>query len=138
MSEQAPMKLPAGSPEKKPATPPENKGNGPPAPDFEAAAKLIKDDIATLSTRTSKANGDKSAAWKRVQDDCHVNKGAAKAAANLSTLSDEMQSEWLRSFFGLLKPLGIGVRRDLVDIAEGVEGLMIPLKDAPTSELETT
>lgn len=33
-------------------------------------------------------------------------------------------------------PLGIGVRRDLVDLAQGVPGLMIPLKDAPVSELE--
>lgn len=131
---------PASSPETKPASPPETKGkpgdNGPPAPDFEAAAKVIRDDIATISTRSSKLNGDKSASWKRVQDEFHVNKAAAKDAAKIANMSEELQSEYLRSFFGLMKPLGIGVRRDLVDLAEGVEGLMIPVKDAPESELE--
>lgn len=150
---------PAGAPESKPATPPEIKprtkpdkpielpgrakptpppagDNGPPAPDFDKAAKIIRDDCATITTRSQKLNGDKSAAWKRVQDECHVNKAAAKDAAKIAGMSDEMQSEYLRSLFGLMRPLGIGVRRDLVDLAEGVEGLVIPLKDAPASELE--
>lgn len=157
---------PAKPPETKPETPGENKGpeprtrpdapivqpkqtpapapkdakagdNGPPKPDFDAAAKIIRDDLATLTTRGAKINGDKSASWKRVQDECHVNKAAAKDAAKIAGMSDEMQSEYLRSLFGLLGPLGIGVRRDLVDLAEGVEGLIIPLKDAPESELES-
>lgn len=130
---------PAGAPEKKPATPPETKAagdNGPPAPDFDAAAKIIREDISTISTRSSKLNGDKSASWKRVQDDCHVNKAAAKDAAKIANMSDELQSEYLRSFFGLMKPLDIAIRRDLVGLAEGVEGLVIPVKDAPASELE--
>lgn len=120
--------------------PPPAKGeagkNGAPAPDFDAAAKIIRDDLATLTSRSAKLNGDKSASWKRVQDECHVNKAAAKDAAKIAGMSDEMQSEYLRSLFGLMRPLGIGVRRDLVDLAEGVEGLVIPLKDAPESELE--
>lgn len=132
-----PEQKPASPPETKPAKPPEVKGsNGPPAPDFDGAAKLIKSDIATISTRSSKLNGDKSASWKRVQDEFHVHKGAAKDAAKLANMSDELQSEYLRSFFGLLGPLGIGIRRDLVDIAEGNGGLTIPFKAAPASELE--
>lgn len=127
-------------PENKGMKPPENKGgkpgdNGPAQPDFEMAAKIIRDDIATASTRSSKANGDKSAAWKRVQDVAHVNKGAAKEAAKLSQMSDELQSDYLRSLIGLMRPLNIGLRRDLVDIADNVK-LMIPLKDGPESHLE--
>lgn len=113
-----------------------NKGdNGPPAPDFDAAAKIILS-INANSEKRAKLNGDLSAEWKRVEDVCHVNKKAAKDARAISNMSEETQSDYLRSLFGLMGPLGIGVRRDLVDLAEGVPGLMIPLKDAPVSELE--
>ena len=139
-NENAPETKPVSSPETKPASPPETKGkpgdNGPPAPDFEAAAKIIKGINANAEKR-AKLNGDLSADWKRVEDVCHVNKKAAKDARAISQMSDETQSDYLRSLFGLMGPLGIGVRRDLVDLAEGVPGLMIPLKDAPVSELES-
>lgn len=128
------LKFPGGSGEKPKAEKPGD--NGPPAPDFDAAAKIMKEELNTISTRSSKLNGDKSAAWKRVQDDCHVHKAAAKDALKVANMTPELQSEYLRSFIGLMKPLGIGLRRDLVDLAEGVEGLMIPVMDAPASELE--
>lgn len=124
------------SPENKGAKPPENK-NGPAVPDFAAAAALIRDEVATAATKASKANGEKSGAWKRVQDSFHVNKSAAKVAANLAGMSDELQSDWLRSFFGLMPHLNIGVRRDLVDMAEGdAPTFKVPVKDAPESPLE--
>jgi len=126
------------APETKPATAPENKNgtNGPPAPDYDLAAKIIRESIDGTAERRAKMNGDLSASWKRVEDEAHVNKAAAKDARKVARMSDETQSGYLRSFFGLMGPLGIGVRRDLVDLAEGVGGLMIPLKDAPASELE--
>lgn len=156
-NERAPETKPASPPESKPAkteetklrkpsfTPdipaknpePKAKGdNGPPAPDFELAASIIRDSIDGTAERRAKMNGDLSANWKRVEDEAHVNKVAAKDARKIARMSDETQSDYLRSLFGLMAPLGIGVRRDLVDLAEGVFGLMIPLKDAPVSELE--
>lgn len=138
-NETAPETKPVSAPETKPASPPETKGkpgdNGPPAPDFDTAAKIIKGINANAEKR-AKLDGDLSAEWKRVEDVCHVNKKAAKDARAISQMSDETQSDYLRSLFGLMGPLVIGVRRDLVDLAEGVPGLMIPLKDAPESELE--
>lgn len=136
----APETKPISAPESKPAKPNETKekpkgDNGPPAPDFDAAALIIKG-INANSEKRAKLNGDLSAEWKRVEDACHVNKKAAKDARMISQMSDETQSDYLRSLFGLMGPLGIGVRRDLVDLAEGVPGLMIPLKEAPVSELE--
>jgi hypothetical protein len=110
--------------------------NGPPAPDFQLAAKIIAEAIDSTAERRSKMNGDLSAAWKRVEDEAHVNKKAAKDARAISRMSDETQSDYLRSLFGLMGVLGIGIRRDLVDLAEGAPGLMIPLKNAPVSELE--
>lgn len=136
----APATKPAAPPETKPASPSETKrkagDNGPPAPDFALAAQIIKEQIDGTAERRAKMNGDLSAAWKRVEDEAHVNKKAAEDARAIARMSDETQSDYLRSLFGLMAPLGIGVRRDLVDLAEGVPGLMIPLKDAPESELE--
>lgn len=109
--------------------------NGPPTPDFEQAAKIIRN-INAGAEKRAKLNGDLSADWKRVEDVCHVNKKAAKDARSISMMSDETQSDYLRSLFGLMTPLGIGIRRDMVDIAQGVPGIMIPLKEAPVSELE--
>lgn len=129
------LKIPGGSGEK-PKDKPKPGDNGPPAPDFEAAAKIMVEELNTIATRSSKLNGDKSAGWKRVQDECHVHKAAAKDALKLANMTPELQSEYLRSFIGLMKPLKIGLRRDLVGLAEGVEGLMIPVMDAPASELE--
>ncbi len=133
----APETKPAKPNESKPANAPETKAsNGPPSPDFDMAAKIIREEIDGSTERRAKMNGDLSAAWKRVEEVAHVNKKAAKDARAIARMSDETQSDYLRSLFGLMRPLGIGVRRDLVDLAEGVEGLAIPLKDAPVSELE--
>lgn len=104
-------------------------------PDFEQAAKIMLGEITGSGDKRAKMNGDLSAAWKRVEDGCHVDKRAAKDALKIARMSDEMQSEYLRSFIGLMAPLSISIRRDLVDLAEGVEGLMIPVTDAPESEL---
>ena len=126
------------APETKPAAPPESKvgDNGPPAPDFQRAAKILLEDVKARTSQASKANSEKGAALKVVQDECHCNKDAAKKAFAVSQLSPEMQSDWLRTFIGMMEPLNISVRRDLVDLAEGVEGITIPVRDAPASELE--
>lgn len=134
MADKAPETKPLAAPETKPAKPAETKTNKP-APDFEEAAKIIRRDISPKNEARAKSNGDLSAAWKRVEEGCNVNKKAAKDALAISRMSDETQSDYLRSLFGMMKPLGIGVRRDLVDMAEGVDGLVIPLKDAPESVL---
>lgn len=105
-------------------------------PDFDGAAQILLDDVKTRTSQASKANSEKGAALKRIEDDCHVNKDAAKKAFTVSQMSDEMQSDWLRSFVGMMAPLNIAIRRDLVDIAEGDTGVAIPLRDAPESELE--
>lgn len=128
------------APETKPAKPPEKKvkegDNGPPAPDFDKAATILLEDVKARVSQASKANSEKGAALKRVQDDCHCNKDAAQKALTISQMAPELQSDWLRTFIGMMSPLKIAVRRDLVDLAEGVEGLVIPVRDAPASELE--
>lgn len=127
--------------ETKPAKPPENKDakpgdNGPPVADYERAASILLSDVKTKKSQASKANSEKGHALKAIEDDCHVNKDAAQKAFAISQMSDELQSDWLRAFIGMMKPLNIAIRRDLVDLAEGVEGVTIPVRDAPDSELE--
>lgn len=126
------------SPENKASKPPENKAgdNGPPQPDFGSAAQILLGDVKSAKSKSSKINSEKGHALKRVQDDCHVNKDAAQKALVISQMSDELQSDWLRSFIGMMPPLKIAIRRDLVDLAEGVEGVSIPVRDAPASELD--
>jgi hypothetical protein len=47
-------------------------------PDFKRAIKVITNDVEPQDERNAKARGEMSAAWKIVEDECHVNKAAAK------------------------------------------------------------
>lgn len=108
--------------------------NGPITPDFETAANMIQEIVGDKS-EAQKIAQDIGATWKRIEQTCHVNRGAAQLALKVSRMTDEQQSDFLRCFIGLAKPLNIGIRRDLVDAAEGVEEFAVPLKTAPVSEL---
>jgi hypothetical protein len=96
-----------------------DKTNGPAEPDFDQAANIIRGDIMGDREELSKTQGDLSAAWKRVQDACHVNKAAAKEALKILGKSEETRADYLRSLFGMLKAFKIDVAADLVDMAEG-------------------
>ena len=101
--------------------------NGPAEPDFEMAANIIRKDVMGDREELSKVQGDLSAAWKRVQDSAHVNKGAAKEALKILQKSDETRADYLRSLSGMLaafKIPGLTINYnpgDLVDQAEDEE-----------------
>ena len=101
-----------------------DQGNGPAEPDFEMAASIIRKDVMGDREKISKTQGDLSAAWKRVQDSAHVNKGAAKAALAILNKSPETRADHLRSFAGMLTAFkidGLTITYnpgDLVDQAE--------------------
>lgn len=134
------------SPENKSAKPPENKEgekgkdnggqghNSRKAIDFDKAAKIIKNDIATLDNSASKTRGDLSAAWKRVEE-LGLNKKAAKAVRGLQGQSPATVSDYLRTFIGLLNPLGLGIIRDMVDVAEDQTAISVPLIDNPSVDV---
>ena len=102
-------------------------------PDFERALRVMKNDIAPIEDSNSQSRGDLSAAWKVIADDCHVNKRAAKYFQKLLGASDETRDDELRSLYGLLETAGVGIRRDLVDVAEGVTKKM-PVIDPDAGE----
>lgn len=101
--------------------------NGPAEPDFEMAANIIRKDVMGDREKISKTQGDLSAAWKRVQDNAHVNKGAAKDALKIFQKSPETIADYLRSLSGMLaafKIAGLTISfnpGDLVDQAEDDE-----------------
>jgi len=90
------------------------------APDFEWAIRVMKSDIKPAEESNAETRGDLSAAWKIVEDECHVHKGAAKVfRKQCLEASEDKKDDFLRSLYGLMKAAGIGISRDLVDQAEG-------------------
>lgn len=85
------------------------------APDFAKMKRIFLNDIKPADEKNAKTRGDLSAAWKAVEDDCHVNKRAAKLLFRLHNESEEARDEFLRSLYGGMKALGIGISQDLVD-----------------------
>lgn len=85
------------------------------APDFAKMKRIFDNDIRPAAEKNAKTRGDLSAAWKAVEDDCHCNKRAAKLLNKLLGESEETRDDFLRTLYGGMKALGIGISRDLVD-----------------------
>lgn len=94
------------------------------APDFQKMKRIFLTDLKPADEKSAKARGDLSAAWQAVEKDCRVNKRAAKFLFRLNGESEEARDDFLRSLYGGLKALGIGISQDLVDQMSG--------EDAPT------
>lgn len=104
-------------------------------PDFELAAKIIREQIAPDRENVRSMQGDLSAEWKRVEDVAHVNRKAAKDALRISQMSQENMSDYLRSLLGMMPVLGIAIQQDLVDGMENISQFVVPIRGAPASEL---
>ena len=98
-------------------------------PDFERAISIMANEIKKSDEESAQVRGDLSASWKRIEDDCRCVKGAAKVFFKLRGMSDESRDDYLRTLYGLMEAAGIGISRDLVDQAEGVNKSM-PLAPA--------
>lgn len=85
------------------------------APDFEKMKRIFVRDIKPAEEKTSKARGDLSAAWKAIEDDCHCNKAAAKLLHKLHGMSEETRDDYLRTLYGGMQAMGMGISQDLVD-----------------------
>lgn len=96
-------------------------------PDFDAAAKLLNSAISNSNDAKQKALGDLSAAWKRIEDNFNVNKKAAKDILKIASMSGGTQQDYWRSFFGMMRAMGLGVASDLVDKMQGIDGLIVPV-----------
>lgn len=102
--------------------------------DFVGAAKLLRGEIATLDDKAAKTRGDQSAAWKKIEE-MGLNKKATKAVRGLMSQSPATVSDYLRTFVGLLDPLGLGIIKDMVDVAENKTAIEIPLIATPSVDV---
>jgi hypothetical protein len=85
------------------------------APDFEKMKRIFTRDIKPAEDKNAKARGDLSAAWKAIEDDCHCNKAGAKLLHKLHGMSEETRDDFLRTLYGGMQAMGIGISQDLVD-----------------------
>lgn len=90
-------------------------------PDFAKALRIIRNDVRPAEEMSAAERGKLSGAWKAVEKDANCCRAAAKIFAKLLEMSDETRDDYLRTLYGLMTEAGIGISRDLVDQAEGVE-----------------
>lgn len=106
-------------------------------PDFKRAISVLANDINPSEEASASVRGDLSAAWKVIEKDCHVNKGAAKLYNKLARMSDENRDDFLRSLYGLMIEAGIGISADLVDQAGGTDVPTMPVTERKKPALAT-
>lgn len=102
--------------------------------DFAGGAKLLKGTLTDLRTRGAKVRGDQSAAWKKIEE-MNLNKKASKAVFALMDQGQAEASDYLRTFIGLLDPCGLGIIKDMVDIAENKNAITVPLIETPSVDV---
>lgn len=129
----APMDGPASPPAKENTMPRPKKADAEKVeivqkPDFEKMKRIFLGDIKPAEEKNAKARGDLSAAWKAIEDDCHLNKKAAKLLHKLHGESEETRDDFLRTLYGGMKALNLGISQDLVDQMDGAEAPTMPVK----------
>jgi hypothetical protein len=96
------------------------------APDFAKMKRIFLTDLKPAEEKNAKSRGDLSAAWASIEKDCHCNKRAAKLLFRLNTESEETRDDFLRTLYGGMKALGIGISQDLVDKMSGEDAPVMP------------
>lgn len=85
------------------------------APDFAKMKRIFFNDIKPAEEKSAKERGTLSQAWKLIEDECHCNKAGAKLLHKLHGMSEETRDDFLRTLYGGMKALDIGISQDLVD-----------------------
>jgi hypothetical protein len=99
------------------------------APDFQKMKRIFLHDLKPADEKSAKVRGDQSAAWSAIEKDCHCNKRAAKLLFKLNGESEETRDDFLRTLYGGMKALGIGISQDLVDKMSGEDAPTMPTVD---------
>lgn len=86
--------------------------------DFARAVRLFRHDIAPAQGKVGEHAQEMSTAYKEIKKHCGIQPQAARAAFRLADMEEDKREDWLRCFNGLIEELGIGVKEDLVDMAE--------------------
>lgn len=108
-----------------------------PKPDFALAIKLYKEDIRPAQAKVGEFAQEQSTAYKAIKKQANVHPGAAKLAFKLSEMEDTKRDDFLRSLYGLMEGLDIGLSRDLVDAMGDGEADSMPTRDRKRPTLAT-
>lgn len=110
------------------------------APDYALAVRFYREDIKPAQSKVGEYAQEQSTAFKAIKKQAGIQPQAAKAAFRLDTMESAKRDDWLRSFNGLLKELGIFMPRDMVDQAEGKGAVgeeVVPAGERPRPKLVT-
>jgi hypothetical protein len=99
------------------------------APDFAQMKRIYEHDIRPAADKSAKHRGELGNAYKAIERDCHGDKAGAKLAFKLKGMADETRDAFLRTQYGLMKALGIGISQDLVDKMSGEDAPTMPTVD---------
>jgi hypothetical protein len=103
-------------------------------PDFKLAVKYYREDIRPAQAKVGEFAQEQSTAYKAIKKRAHVNPAAAKMAFKLNEMEDDKRDDFLRSLYGLMQELKIGISADLVDqMADGDAPTMPKIEKAPVS-----
>jgi len=108
-----------------------------PKPDFDLAISLYRNDIRPAQSSVGEYAQEMSTAYKSIKKDAHINPQAAKLAFKLDQMEDFKCDDFLRSLYGLMKALGIGISADLVDQMGDGEAPTMPVSERDAPELAT-
>lgn len=107
-----------------------------PQKDFAGAVRAYRNDIKPAVSKVGEYSQEVSTAYKHIKKVCHIQSGAAKTAFKLADMEEAKRDDYLRSFNGLLKELGIFMPRDMVDMAEGkAQETVVPQGERPKPSL---
>lgn len=107
------------------------------APDFTKMRNIFLHDIKPAEEKNAKSRGDLSAAWKAIETDCHCNKGAAKLLHKLNGMSEETRDDFLRTLYGGMQVMGLGISQDLVDQMNDSDAPTMPIVAATGPGLDS-
>jgi len=106
-------------------------------PDFEAAARIYKNDIVPANKAQKQAMAEASAGWKAVKGN-RVHVKGYRDAMKTADMEEAEQQAYLRSYKRGLQDRNVTLHADAVDIMEGVNAAdveIVPAGDAPKIDL---
>lgn len=103
-------------------------------PDFDLAIRLYREDIRPAQSGVGEYSQEMSTAYKSIKKDANINPQAAKLVFKLDQMEDFKRDDFLRSVYGLMKALGIGISADLVDAMGDGDAPSMPVasRDKPS------
>jgi hypothetical protein len=106
-------------------------------PNFPLAVKYYREDIRPAQAKVGEYAQEQSTAYKAIKKNANINPAAAKMAFKLYEMEDAKRDDFLRSLYGLMQALKIGISMDLIDQMNDEDAPRMPVVDAPAPQLAT-